>query len=184
MNFLSLNELNSINSASRTFFSSLHTPTLTQWMSFITDVGSPANIALYCLAFLMLLWLHEKRDHFVQFVFTLSVTAVVVVLIKAIVQLPRPTGSIISETGYSFASGHAMFSTVFFLLMLYSYKDSIGNSLLRKAYIALCILAPLMIGISRVYLGVHYMTDVLAGFLIGTIITCVSVIVHQRRVKG
>lgn len=183
MNFFRLDYLNNINSFSRDYFESIRSVELTNIFIFITDLGNPFIISSICLAFLMLLWIHKKTSHMLQFIVTLLSTALVIFLTKEIIQLPRPTGGLINETGYSFASGHAMFATVFFGLVFYSYKDHFKNRTLRLLFIILNILFILAIGISRVYLGVHYMTDVIAGFFIGTIITAISVILHQKHIS-
>lgn len=180
MNFFRLDYLNVINSTSRDFFENIRGDQLTKIFIFITDLGNPLTISSICLAFLMFLWLYKKTGHMFQFAATLLTTALVIFLTKQIVQLPRPAGSLIIESGYSFASGHAMFATVFFGLVFYSYKDHVKNRSLRVLFLTLSIICVLAVGISRVYLGVHYMTDVFAGFFIGTVITGISVILHQK----
>ena len=88
--------------------------------------------------------------------------------IKHIVQRPRPDLSLrlVEEDGFSFPSGHAMITTAFYgLIICYAYNN-IKNKLLRNLIcIGLSVLI-LMIDFSRVYLGVHYLSDVLTGSLI------------------
>lgn len=88
-------------------------------------------------------------------------------LLKEIVQRPRPDGfRLISETGYSFPSGHSMVSMAFFGLlvwMIWTYEE---DKRLRNAWCVLMSLVILMVGVSRIYLGVHYASDVLAGFCV------------------
>lgn len=89
------------------------------------------------------------------------------VLLKNIIDRPRPEGyRIITETGYSFPSGHSMVSMAFYGLLIYLIWKNVGNKKIK--YIS-CILLGLlitMIGFSRIYLGVHYASDVLGGFVI------------------
>ena len=91
-------------------------------------------------------------------------------LVKEIVQRPRPDESIrlVTESGYSFPSGHSMVSMAFYgflLWLVWRYeKDPVVKRICMWGYAALILL----VGISRIYLGVHYASDVLAGF-------CVSV---------
>ncbi len=70
--------------------------------------------------------------------------------------------------GFSFPSGHALMSTTFYGLLIFIVYENVKNKLLKWTLIvALCLLV-LFIGISRVYLRVHYASDVVAGFCVGT----------------
>lgn len=89
-------------------------------------------------------------------------------VLKEIVQRERPAESIrlVSETGYSFPSGHSMVAMAFFgflmWMVLHYEEDRIVKILCTLGFA--CVI--LLIGMSRVYLGVHYLSDVLAGFLV------------------
>lgn len=88
-------------------------------------------------------------------------------LLKLIVQRPRPTDfRMIHVTGYSFPSGHAMISMAFYGLLIYLIYNTVTNQYLKWVLIGFLSLLIISIGISRIYLGVHYTSDVLAGFLI------------------
>lgn len=87
--------------------------------------------------------------------------------LKIIVQRPRPTEyRIINETGYSFPSGHSMVSMAFYGFLIYLIYKNIKNKYLKISLIVILSLLIVMIGISRIYLGVHYTSDVCAGFLV------------------
>ena len=85
--------------------------------------------------------------------------------IKALVQRPRPEGiNLVVEHGFSFPSGHSMAACAFFGLLVWlvwHYEDDRRRRMLFSAVFSLIIL---MIGISRIYLGVHYASDVIGGF--------------------
>lgn len=88
-------------------------------------------------------------------------------IFKFIIQRPRPTEfRIIDETGYSFPSGHSMISMAFYGFLIYLIYKNIKNKSLKIVLISLLSLLIIMIGISRIYLGVHYTSDVCAGFLV------------------
>ena len=107
-------------------------------------------------------------------IFIIILTVILFVIIKnkkigisRIVQRPRPTEyRIIEETGYSFPSGHSMVSMAFYGYLIYLIYKYVKNKYLK--YISIILLSILIcsIGISRIYLGVHYTSDVLAGFMI------------------
>lgn len=180
MNFLYLNYLNTINVDFRNFFDSIQTPFLTKLMLLLTDAGGPSSVALYCLVLTMILWLHKKYLHAVQFILTMGTTALVALGTKELIRLPRPGGGLISETGYSFASAHAMVAVVFFTLVAYSYKNHFKNRAARAAFILACIVVTLLVSMSRIYLGVHYATDVFAGLLMGLIISAISILMYEK----
>ena len=75
---------------------------------------------------------------------------------------------LIEETGYSFPSGHAMASTAFYGILIYITVTNVKNIKIRNLICTLLLILILLIDISRVYIGVHYASDVIAG-------TCVSI---------
>ena len=88
-------------------------------------------------------------------------------LLKRIVERPRPEGfRIVEELGYSFPSGHSMVSMAFYGLFIYFIYEKVKNKYIKWTSIILLTLLIVLIGISRIYLGVHYASDVLAGFLL------------------
>lgn len=88
-------------------------------------------------------------------------------VLKFILQRPRPTEyRIINEMGYSFPSGHSMVSMAFYGFLIYLIYKNIKNKYLKSPLIIILSLLVVMIGVSRIYLGVHYTSDVCAGFLL------------------
>lgn len=87
--------------------------------------------------------------------------------LKSLLQRPRPTGfRIINETGYSFPSGHSMISLAFYGFLIYLIYKNIKNKCLKFTLIISLFILIISIGLSRIYLGVHYTSDVFAGFLL------------------
>ena len=87
--------------------------------------------------------------------------------LKRILQRPRPTEfRIVEEVGYSFPSGHSMVSMAFYGYLIYLIYKNVENKYIKWSLITILSILICLIGISRIYLGVHYTSDVLAGFLI------------------
>ncbi len=180
MCYTCLDEVNHVNAYAASFVDAIRSPELTDVALYVTDIGSPENIAMMCLVLAMVLWIHGKVRHMLQLIITVAAAAFISIMTKLIVQLPRPGGGLFFESGYSFASGHAMIATVFFLLIAYSYKPHIRSLAFRRAFVLLCVLSALLVGFSRIYLGVHYATDVAAGFLFGAMIFAFSILAFEH----
>ncbi|MCL2037528.1 phosphatase PAP2 family protein [Candidatus Saccharibacteria bacterium] len=90
------------------------------------------------------------------------------VLLKKIFMIPRPhINWLIQEVGYGFPSGHAMISTAFVAVAVYFFWQSRVRKLWKILLVIIGVLWLLAIGFSRIYLGVHTLSDVMAGFAAG-----------------
>lgn len=100
---------------------------------------------------------------------TLNLVLVVILnlLIKGIVQRPRPEGiSLVTEHGFSFPSGHSMAAMAFFGLLVWLIWHYEKDKLMRIACCVALSVVIVMVGVSRIYLGVHYASDVIGGFCV------------------
>ncbi len=88
-------------------------------------------------------------------------------VLKFIVQRPRPDGfRLATESSYSFPSGHSMISMAFYGLLIWMIWKYEKDDILRHVWCCLFAVIIVMVGISRIYLGVHYASDVIAGFCV------------------
>lgn len=91
-------------------------------------------------------------------------------VLKNLFGRPRPEDPLLrTVSGLSFPSGHALISVAFYGLLIYLVWHNIKNKILRWVLIILLLMLILIIGLSRIYLRVHYASDVLAGFAMGLI---------------
>jgi membrane-associated phospholipid phosphatase len=137
----------------------------------ITDLA--ATRTLFGLAALAAVALLVRGQWHGALAVTLSViaTQAIVAAIKGIVERGRPPGSdaIIEPTGYAFPSAHAAGSmAVYGLLALLVLRRPGGQARVGAAVLALALVVA--IGTTRVYLGAHYPSDVIAGWLVGAVI--------------
>jgi undecaprenyl-diphosphatase len=165
----------------------LRSPGMTEFMRTITFMGNwfflmPAYI-------LLILWflLYRKRRSLSLDIFAIATTSTVVMFtIKEIFKRQRPLQPLLHAVpGFSFPSGHSFSSFTFFGLLIYVIADSAYMKPVTKWFAAIgCLLLAATIAISRVYLKVHYPSDVIAGFLLCVIWLGISFFVlHSIRGK-
>lgn len=130
----------------------------------ITNFGG----AIFLIVITVILFILIKNKKIgVAITTNLVLVALLNQLLKNILQRPRPTEyRIIQETGYSFPSGHSMASMAFYGYLIYLIYKYVENKNIKWILIMLLSILICSIGISRIYLGVHYTSDVLGGFLI------------------
>ncbi len=146
----------------------LVSPRLTIIMQTISVFGTlPAQVSL---SLAVIAWLRKVKSHrrLYAFVATMAGGAALNGLMKLYYHRARPDSPLVLAHGYSFPSGHAMASVCFFGSLAYVVYFTVDRRRFHRleAVIA-CGLAALAIGASRIYLGVHYFTDVVAGFAAG-----------------
>lgn len=134
---------------------------LTNFMKIITLFGNAYVIVPCCI---ILLFALKNKKNKILMTSNLVIITLLNQLLKRVFRRLRPINGIISESGYSFPSGHSMVSMAFYGFLIYLLYKS--NFKYKNIFIGLLIVLILLIGISRIYLGVHYPTDVFGGFLL------------------
>ncbi len=150
---------------------------------FITNFGGAIILIVVTIA--LLISIKNKKIRLSIFS-NLVIITILNQLLKRILQRPRPTEyRIIEETGYSFPSGHSMISMAFYGYLIYLIYKYVKNKYIKWISIILLSILICVIGISRIYLGVHYTSDVLGGFLISIsyLIIYISVVNKYLLVK-
>lgn len=122
----------------------------------------------------------KNKKEILLFISTLATTGIINVLVKYVVKRVRPVGlNIVSEMGYSFPSAHTMLSIAFYGLLIYFAFKYIKNKPIKCCLIIFLSSIILAIGYSRIYLGVHYLSDVLAGFALGLSILIFNIVLFN-----
>ena len=139
----------------------------------ITNLGGTLFLILIAVALVIII---KNKKTGITILANLGISAILNNLLKIIIQRPRPIEHrLIEETGYSFPSGHSMISMAFYGYLAYLTYKYIKNKNLKYTIIILLNILILSIGISRIFLGVHYTSDVLAGFIISIIYLCIYI---------
>jgi undecaprenyl-diphosphatase len=140
------------------------------WES-ITAMGGPVLVTVDVLVVAVLVVRHEFALALL-FAGTLIAVALAVDHAKDFVARPRPDDPVVQAYGYSFPSGHAFTSTVSYgLLAIVAWRSDLPL-IVRRLIVAAAVVLVCLIGCSRIALGVHYPTDVVAGWLGGIAVLC------------
>ena len=155
---------------------------LTFIMLFITNFCNP--IILILLSLVILLICKDKKMGLI-IIINLLVSILLNIIFKGIIQRDRPLEDfLIIESGYSFPSGHSMVSMAYYGLIIYFIYKKIKDKRVRNVLMILIGLLILAIGFSRIYLGVHFASDVIGGFLISIIyLVCVIKLLNLKYYK-
>lgn len=149
-----------------------HTPLLDRVMTVISMFGSEILVGLVVMVAIYLVW-SRRWGAAASLILVVAGASVLNGLIKGHFQRPRPTEFVAPLLGvgtaqqWSFPSGHAMVSAAFYLFVAY-LTWRLLRGWLRIAWTTGLIALILLIGLSRLYLGLHYFTDVIAGYAAGS----------------
>jgi len=147
---------------------SWHTPLWDRIFFAITQLGSLAAMLFYSSIILLFLFRKKVQREIRFYLFGMLGSTAIFSGIKELVCRTRPSSYIgdFHQHGYSFPSGHSTMSMTFVLLIFFLFYPKVSEGY-RTALMIFCILFPLLIGFSRIYLGVHYFSDVMGGFTLG-----------------
>ena len=149
------------------FVQNLRQPWLTPYMESISELAQPVVLLVMLLA--VEAFAPGRRPGACAAV-NLVCAVALNLLLKQLVQRPRPDGfRLIAETGYSFPSGHSMVAMAFYGLLAWMVWHYERDRFVRWFCVIGFGLVIVLIGISRIYLGVHYASDVIAGFCVSLI---------------
>ena len=145
---------------------------------FITNFGGAIFLIILTITLFILI---KNKKIGLSIILNLIVITGLNQILKYILQRPRPTEyRLIEETGFSFPSGHSMVSMAFYGYLIYFIYKYVKNKDLKWISIVLLSILICSIGISRIYLGVHYTSDVLGGFLISLSYLIVYTLIVNR----
>ena len=137
---------------------------LTPIVKIITHIGGAKIVlVLTVVAIILIKGLKNKLFLLTGIVGTAGLN----VVLKHIIQRERPNiNRLIPEKGYSFPSGHSMMSMAFYGMLIFLIFKYVKNTTLKWTLIVILTILLSTIGITRIYLGVHYPSDVIGGFLV------------------
>ena len=155
---------------------------LTNFFRFMTFLGEGVSIAGFCVLALIITFVLKKRDMGLIIAGCVAFNSLFSEGIKRIIQRPRPEIlRLIDESSYSFPSSHAVASVSLCGILIYFILRSKWDRNVKIAISTLLVLFPLLIGISRIYLGVHNASDVLGGAIIAMILLLIEISIIEKK---
>ena len=143
-----------------------------QWLNALviplTHTSDTITIVVLCIILVLSPFPGRKKYGFPVTLAALSGLAIYKPM-KHLFLRPRPDAALhlVEQGGFSFPSGHSVTSVIVFGLLFYLIRKHCNRPVLRNVLSGICLLLAVLVGPSRIYVGVHWPTDVLAGWCIG-----------------
>ena len=154
---------------------------LTSFMATISILGSTEFLAVANLTLIIFFIIRKDKWTALRIFIVASTSYAILKTLKALLQRARPDEPIIAALkNYSFPSGHAFMAVAFYGFIICWVMLGVREKKIRNVVIASMIFLVVIIGYSRVYLGVHYATDVLAGWGLGTAWLLISLLIIDK----
>ena len=168
-----------LDKAVQNFFFSLRGPVQDVIISSITHLSDTVTIIAFCI---VLLILPNRKTYGLPVSLACLGGVAIYKPLKHFVLRARPDASLhlVTQGGYSFPSGHSVTSIVFYGLMLYLIQKDCKNEKLKTVLSWICGILAVVIGPSRIYVGVHWPTDVLAGWCLGGGILIIAILILEK----
>lgn len=165
----------------------LHSPWITKIAFIITSFGSGMLIIILLVITIGVLFLRKRWRFALLSLAAISGATLLQAIIKNLVHRVRPSNSleVISPGAFSasFPSGHAITAIVYVSLLVYSFKDDIKNSATKYLFIIVASAFFIIVGLTRIYLNVHWFSDVIAGMSLG-LFWFMFVVLVERSITG
>ncbi len=145
----------------------VRTPLLNDIIIFLTNLNGKWGIPVFSFAFIGFLLYKKWYKQMWFYVITTVGAMIAFVTIKLIVQRERPGAEVIVETGYSFPSGHATMATAMAFAVYFVLSAHVQSYYAKVLLFAGACLWAVTIAFSRIYLDVHWLSDVIAGMGLG-----------------
>ena len=147
---------------------------LTDFMIFITSLADVRVISGILFVLIIISVFMRKKKYLIPLVLTLLTNYVFVEIVKTLFSRQRPLleNALIVENSFSYPSGHALIAITFYGLLIIYLQKTLKTTYKKVIVVLLGVILILAVGLSRIYLGVHWPSDVLASYLIGICWLC------------
>ncbi len=170
----------SLDTIVQSYLALMRTSPFTEFFYLITILFDfSTHFFIVCIATAFLIYLFRNLKYSILFLTTTFLGASAVYILKMFFDVSRPMDGVMEAFGKSFPSGHATVATVFFVMLMFTFDDYFVG-IKRHIFNFFCISSIFLIAISRVYLGVHWVSDVLGGVGLGLIVSYICAKVFQK----
>jgi len=146
----------------------------------ITNIVSWWSLLIICIIIFTIMYKKKKINDFKFLLINIFSSMLITRLFKIIFQRERPIWPLINETGYSYPSGHTLTATCFYGTLIILVNKYLKGKLKIFVNIFLVIMI-ILTGLSRIYLGVHYLSDVIAGYILGVIVLIIVYRIFNKK---
>ena len=154
---------------------------MTNVVKILTSLGSALVIIILTIVLFIAI---KNKKIAISVVINLIVITILNNLLKIIFLRPRPNvNNLILESGYSFPSGHSSTGMAFYGYLIYLIYKYVNNKKIKIPLIIFLSLIIVAIGLSRIYLGVHYASDVLGGFLLAIVYLIIFITIANKYIE-
>lgn len=175
----SVNILEFDNNISNFIQSNIVKDELTTFFKVFTNMG---GMIVFVVIILLSFLIFKNKKYASYMTFNLLITFMFSVIFKNVFMRERPLYSLIEKPAdYSFPSGHTMCSMAFYGFIIYLISKYVKNRFLKWFLIVICVITIVLVGFSRIYLNVHFCTDVICGAVLGLV--CLLMFVNYVKIK-
>jgi len=153
--------------------------TLTDIFFWITFLGKWQVILVFTFSIILILWLWNKKSYIIPILISITGSVLFTYIGKLLFHRPRPVVAIYQESSFSFPSGHATISVAFYGFLTYFLVKEISSWKNKINIFFTGLILIIAIGFSRLYLGVHFLSDVWAGYLVGALWLIIAISVSE-----
>lgn len=155
---------------------------VTNFYKVITFLGSTEFIIFLCIFFLILFIILKKKNYGLLICCVLIISTIMNNLLKIIFARERPDViKLVIEDSYSFPSGHTMAAASMYGILMFLVLKSNMNKRLKILLSIILGIIPVLVALSRVYLGAHYITDIMGAFLVSIILLLIEIYIIDKK---
>lgn len=161
----------------------------TEWfdliMKFVSILGNGTSVVILVIFLVIFGYVIGKRHASLVLIGSTMGGLILSFVLKVIVSRPRPDPSLISQIGNfywldSFPSGHVLGAVSLYGFLFYIAYTQLKRNIIKKVIMGFCILVIILMGLSRIYVGAHWLSDVLGAYLIGFVWLSFNVFIYQK----